>query len=309
MPEFVPLIDMFGRLFGSKSIISKIGVDPVEATPDRSGIAIAVVVKNEARFIPEWIRFHEFAGVDSFIIYDNGSTDGSADVALSSAIKSDITVIPWDQKLFDARSGVEIHNQVLAFSHAIRNFGPHFRWMVFIDVDEFLFPTQKPDLGKVFEALSDHPQISVPWTMFGRNELDRVPPSGIVQNFHQRIRLPLSYPRALNFKVIVDPSRVTAVRIHGFDVDGVGQSVNDVGKLASHDQRKSAEFFSREQLQLNHYYTRSNEDLEQKLRRGSNKTVQADKHWQTVMKIVKTIEGDSCEDLAADDFLRRAADL
>lgn len=296
---------MFKRLVRRNSVISKIGFDPVTASADRDGIAIVVVVKNEASFIAEWIRFHERAGVDAFFVYDNGSLDGTGSIARSAALGSQVEIIPWGQKLFDARFGVEIHNQVLAFSHAIRNFGHRFRWMIFIDVDEFLFPMRKMGLMDVLDKLSDFPQISVPWTMFGRNGLDRVPETGVVKNFDQCMRSPLSYPRALNFKVIVDPSRVTAVRVHGFDVDGVGQSINDVGRLAAHGARKTEKFLSNQELQLNHYYTRGVQDLEEKLHRGSNKTVEANQHRKTVMKIVDAIEAETREDRAAEEFLRR----
>ena len=48
--------------------------------------------------------------------------------------------MPWAQSLRDGRSGAEIHNQVLAFSHALANYGAEFRWMAFVDVDEFIVP-------------------------------------------------------------------------------------------------------------------------------------------------------------------------
>lgn len=296
---------MFKRLVRPRSVISKIGFDPVTASPDRDGLAVVVVVKNEASFIAEWVRFHEHAGVSTFLVYDNGSVDGTGTIAVSAALRSKVEIIPWGQKLFDARSGIEIHNQVLAFSHAIRNFGQRFRWMAFIDVDEYLFPTRKLSIIDALDHVSSFPQISVPWTMFGRNGLARVPETGVVKNFHRCMRSPLSYPRALNFKVIVDPSRVTAVRVHGFDVDGVGQSVNDVGRLAAHGARKTEKFLSNKELQLNHYYTRGDLDLEEKLRRGSNKTVEASQHRKTVMKIVDAIEAQTREDRAAEEFLRR----
>ena len=49
---------------------------------DRSGkkvrdyYSIAVIVKNEARYIKEFILFHQATGVDRIYIYDNDSTDG-----------------------------------------------------------------------------------------------------------------------------------------------------------------------------------------------------------------------------------------
>ena len=45
------------------------------------GVAMAAITKNEGPFIAEWVAYHYLLGVEHFIIYDNGSTDGSAAVA------------------------------------------------------------------------------------------------------------------------------------------------------------------------------------------------------------------------------------
>jgi hypothetical protein len=37
-------------------------------------------VKDEARYIPEWIEFHLMQGFEHFILYDNNSTDGSSNI-------------------------------------------------------------------------------------------------------------------------------------------------------------------------------------------------------------------------------------
>ena len=52
------------------------------------------------------------------------------------------SVIPWDQKLRDARRGLEIHNQVLAYAHATRNFGGRYRWM--LDVAPYIDRSRPP---------------------------------------------------------------------------------------------------------------------------------------------------------------------
>ncbi len=37
--------------------------------------AIAAIVKNEGRYLREWIEFHRLVGCTKFYIYDNNSTD------------------------------------------------------------------------------------------------------------------------------------------------------------------------------------------------------------------------------------------
>ncbi len=48
---------------------------PVVTDPDRHGIALVAIVKDEARYIGEWNAFHTNLGVRSIYIYDNGSAD------------------------------------------------------------------------------------------------------------------------------------------------------------------------------------------------------------------------------------------
>ena len=38
-------------------------------------LGVVAIVKNEAKFIEEWVLFHLNQGVEKIIIYDNGSTD------------------------------------------------------------------------------------------------------------------------------------------------------------------------------------------------------------------------------------------
>jgi len=285
--------------------ISSLAITPPEPQAGRAGLAICLIVRNEGRHIAEWIDFHLKAGVAHFVIYDNGCTDGTISVAKDRLGASQLTVMPWDQKLSDGRTSAEIHNQVLAYAHCLRNFGPRFRWMAFIDVDEFMVPTSATSLPDALEPLAEEKHISLPWHMFGRNGYDAPPSGGVVRNYIHRARDPLASPHALNWKCIVDPCHVTRVRVHGFEIDGRKAGVNDVGRSSPHRLRSDRAFYSRAAIQLNHYYTRSNQELQAKINRGSNKTVESKKHLKRVMRIVDAIESDTVEDRTAFEFLDR----
>lgn len=291
-------------LFGARTI-SKLAFAPPAPRPDRDGLAIAVVVRNEARFVAEWAAFHRSAGVRHFVLYDNGSTDGTVEVLARTLPADALTVVPWVQKLYDGRGGAEIHNQVLAFAHAIANFGPAFRWMAFIDTDEFIVPRRGDRIPDVLDELGEAAHLSLPWHMFGRCGHNQPPAGGVLENYLQRMANPSRARYALNWKCIVDPARVTAVRVHGMEVDGKAEGVNDCGVFAPHSRRADPSFYSNERLQLNHYYTRSDADLKAKIARGSNKTVAVRRHLRRVMRIVDEIEAETVEDRAALDYWRQ----
>jgi hypothetical protein len=289
---------MFSALRRTKSI-SRIALDPPAPMVDRHGIAIVLIVRNEERHIGEWGRFHAKAGVRHFYVYDNGSTDGTLVQLVAAVGIENVTVIPWHQKLRDG-SGAEIHNQVLAYAHAVANFGDQFRWMSFIDVDEFLVPKSAETLPECLAHLEGAVNISLPWHMFGRNGFEEPPEGGIVANYTRRHPEPMSPLKGMcNFKMIVDPCRVTALRVHAIETDGSGVSVNDKGVRASVGDRKNPGFYSADHIQLNHYYTRSNSELQAKIKRGSNMTQNEADHVRRVMRKVDQIEAESVEDLAA----------
>lgn len=278
--------------------ITRVAIDPPRAAPDRHGIALVAIVKNEGRYVREWAAFHARAGVRHFYIYDNGSSDDTL-AELRIALRTDqLTILPWAQKFRFARWQAEIHNQVLAYAHATCNFGARYRWMTWIDVDEFLVPKSGSDLNQALAHLSGQKMISLPWHMFGRSGHEVPPKGGVIANYLRRNRDPMA-KGLLKFKVIADPAAVTACKVHWMEVGGQTNSCNDLGQMASLKTRDAPGFYSSEHIQLNHYYTRSDADLAEKLARGQNiSTAAADNH-RRVMRKVAQIEGDEIEDHAA----------
>ena len=297
---------MFGFLQRSLSI-TRIGIDPPKPAPDRSGIAIVLIVRNEADHIAEWAQFHARAGVDHFFVYDNGCTDATIPI-LRGTLGAAVTITPWNQKFRDARRGHEIHNQVLAYAHAVRNFGAAFRWMAFIDVDEFLIPKQAPDLPSALAHLAQCRSISLPWHMFGRNGHDTAPAGGVIANYTRRNPDPMSSAKGLrNFKMIVDPCHVTALKVHEMAVDGSTDSCNDRGTRFSLTARETLSFYAADHIRLNHYYTRSTTELQAKIARGPNLTTPDADHLRRVMRKVAAIEAGEVEDRTALEYLARIA--
>ncbi len=286
--------------------ISKIGITPPRPQPGRDGVAIAAIVRDEAAHVGEWARFHARAGVARFLIYDNGSTDGTIEALRAALPSGALTVTPWAQVFSDARMGREIHNQVLAYAHAASNFGGTFRWMAFIDVDEFLIPRGADGIPAALEDLDALPNISLPWHMFGRGGHATRPAGGVLQAYTRRAADPMCDLRGVRaFKCVVDPCRLTALRVHAMQTDGDDLTSNDAGRTVQLAQRDRPGFYSVERLQLNHYYTRSEAELAAKIARGPNLVAKAGEYERKVRRTVANIEADEVEDSAALDYLAR----
>ncbi|NLR96684.1 glycosyltransferase family 92 protein [Rhizobium sp. P38BS-XIX] len=283
----------------------KLSIDPPAPRAGRHGIAIAACVKNEALYIKEWIRFHQAVGIRHFYIYDNGSSDETCALLRGLLSEEELTIVPWAGRMRDAATGTMLNGQVITFAHAILNFGGDYRWMAFIDVDEFLLPRHGRTLEDALKAVADFPNVSLPWHMFATSGHD-VPPDGpLTLNYTLRGADPMtSKENVSNFKCIVDPCEVTEVSVHQFQTRAHGDlTANDAGKRFSRRGRKAPEFYSNQFLQLNHYYTKSRQELMAKLDRGWVYDSSATKYREKVLSVVKSIEEDLVEDRSMIDFI------
>ena len=93
--------------------------------------------------------------------------------------------------------------------------------------------------------------------------------------------------------------------MHSFAVDGVTDTANDRGEVVPLDRRRLPEFYSADHLQLNHYYARSEAELEAKVGRGPNLASKAPEYRRKVLRTVANIERAQVEDRAALDYLAR----
>src|ERR1700761_5176203 len=93
-------------------------------------IAICAIFRDEARYLLEWLAFHRCVGVDHFVLYDNGSTDGGSDLIRQSSLASRVTLIDWPG------TGM----QIPAYQDFCDKYAAKFDWAAIIDVDEFIVP-------------------------------------------------------------------------------------------------------------------------------------------------------------------------
>jgi hypothetical protein len=294
---------MFWKIPGLGKI-GRIGIVPPQPEPDRAGLAVVLIVRNEERHVREWAEFHSRAGVRRFLVYDNGCTDATVPI-LREALGDALTVVPWRQVFSDAVLGREVHNQVLAYAHAASNFGGAFRWMAFIDVDEFLIPTRAETLPEALAELDACVNVSLPWHMFGHSGHATPPEAGVLRSYTRRAADPMSDTRGVRaFKCLVDPCALRSVGVHRMDT-GDGTTCNDAGRRVAMRDREKRDFYSTRNIQLNHYYARSRAELDAKIGRGPNLVAKSPEYARKVRRTVANIEADEVEDRAALDYLAR----
>lgn len=108
-------------------------------------VAMATIVNNEGRWIPEWIIFHRLLGIDHFYLYDDKSTDDTRDVVRAfdglgwATLHADIDSIQRTLNIV-VPDHVRFTPQFVIVQHAARMYAQDTEWLALFDVDEFLLP-------------------------------------------------------------------------------------------------------------------------------------------------------------------------
>lgn len=284
-----------------------------QSTQGGNKIVFAICVKNESAAIAEWLEFHAAAGVDRFVIYNDNCTDDTVEIARKTLPADMLEIIPWRQRLQDAKGARALQNQALAYAHAIANFRDDCRWMGFFDIDEFLFPTAGNSLRGVLEKRDAVDNIVLPWHMFGR-EGHRTTPEKIIPSYTRRYRDPyeIRVKGILNFKSIINPAKATKAHIHAFQTSAENTIWNSSGQAFKFGDHWKQTFHRSHDLQLNHYYIKSDAQLDEKINKGSPAHSEftaafrtTDQRADTLKRRANELDRDTIEDHAILDFCER----
>lgn len=232
-------------------------------------LSIGAIFKNESDYLREWIELHRAVGVEHFYLYDNESSDAPEQV-LAPYLDSGLVT------LHRAPGAVP---QMNAYVHCVATHAAESRWIAFIDVDEFLFPTEPVDLHSLLADYEEFPALAVNWVSFGSSGLIEQEPGGVLERFRRRgtldhvvpyphLALPGGGYRPLNthVKSIVDPRRaVSCGNPHFLEYAGGDSAVDELGRRV---QGAFTETVSVERLRLNHYWSKSRSEFETKLAKG-----------------------------------------
>lgn len=228
-------------------------------------LSVATIVKNEGYYIKEWIEFHISAGVERFYIFDNESTDNTYDILKPYIDKSIVVYIPFPG------SNVQMH----AYNLAIRLSCNNSRWLALIDADEFLHPVKCDDLKTALKEFEPYAAVGVNWVVYGTCN-HKVRPSGLVTENYT-----LTFQNANNelncrIKSIVNPRKVIYCNsphscIYKKKLFAVDELKNEIIGDAIYVEGNSMTCTmanNRTKLRINHYWTKSEEELRIKCNRG-----------------------------------------
>ncbi|MBR1420178.1 MAG: glycosyltransferase family 2 protein [Selenomonadaceae bacterium] len=223
-------------------------------------VALVLIVKNESRYIKEWLEYHYRIGVDKFYIYDNDSEDRSELLKILD---------PWIQSgIVDLESVAGVRRQMPVYNDAIEKHRFDCRWMGFIDTDEFIYIKTRQNLP---EFLNEHFQskygiagLGINWMMFGTNGKKSYEPIDVIERFTRRA--PDNHPEHLQIKTIANPRMILYIESphHARYLMGVGCFDENSRLILEHE----SDTISHEKIQVNHYFQKSYEEFIKKISRG-----------------------------------------
>jgi len=134
-------------------------------------LAVCTIFQNEAKYLEEWIEFHQLVGVQHFYLYNNKSSDNYLDVLEPYVRSGVVEIVDWP-----GTSKWEWNDtQKNAYKDAIGKTKNVVKWLAIIDSDEFLFSTTHRDLKAFLKLYEKYPAVVVNWQCFGTSGIAKIP--------------------------------------------------------------------------------------------------------------------------------------
>ena len=236
-------------------------------------------VKNEFPDFCSWMAWYFAIGVDTIVVYDDHSTDGTWEAAVAASRCLDVRPRRTDLAVqpFTAR-------QREAYLGAAREFRDAFDWIGFLDADEFLHLRHQADLPSFLSRFPDAAAVAFSWCIYGSNGHLLKPAATTVEAFTRHSLPEFGHNRSVKTfarpACIVDRWRDP----HTFEVggrpyvDAQGEPVRWGGPGAiGHDPDWSS-------AKLMHFIPRSMEHFVERIRRRSDLQGMTNEYWNVFNK-------------------------
>ena len=261
----------------------------------RYDLAVCAIFKNEARFMKEWLEFYKLIGVQHFYLYNNHSKDEYLNILQPYIEKKEVDLVDWDNILA----------QSAAYDNAIAKTTGIVKWLIIVDLDEFLFPVQTNNLLDLLKDYEDYGGICANWVMYGTSDVECISSKSLM--IEALTMCDHNFISDFCVKSIVRPERV--IRMTGAHTalykDGFFQVNSEKIKF----EGSWAPSILLNKIRVNHYYTRDMKYLlEVKIASRIAFNAQAHEYKKQITIIEETIKQGRERNVEKDTAILKYAD-
>ena len=141
-------------------------------------LSVGAMFKNESHSMKEWIEHYRFHGVDHFYLIDDGSTDSYMDILQPYIDSGVVTLFVVDEPYYLGRQRNLYNRCILPKINETK-------WLLMIDLDEYVWSKQDIRLDNVLRTCENYGQIQIQEALFGSNGHE-TQPKHILPSFTKR---------------------------------------------------------------------------------------------------------------------------
>ncbi|WP_018609036.1 glycosyltransferase family 92 protein [Uliginosibacterium gangwonense] len=243
-------IGYFLRYLHFKFTNRLISILPNRNVPRKYYLSACVRIKNEARFMPEFLAYYKSLGFEHVYIYDNNSTDEISQILKPFIDEAFVSIVDWPRVPAYPSCYIDFFSTKACES----------KWVAFVDADEFIVEKKQGELLSLLKSTRAS-SIGINWRMYGSSGHEKLPSGLVIENF-----LMTDEKYNAHVKVVVDPAKVTGLwNSHNFFYKHLRYSVSATGQVfwgTFVRPSKNAVVW------INHYVYRSKEDSLRKATQG-----------------------------------------
>lgn len=239
---------------------------------NNSYIVICAIIKNEGKYIKEWIEFHLLVGIKKFYLYNNLSTDDTLVVLKPYVDAGIVDITDWP---IHPPPTLSVNNpQLLAYADFIKKMNHANIWAAFIDVDEFLFsPTSS--LPEFFGNVNNPVAIGVNWVCYGSSGKEHYEPTPVIERFTMRPSSNIWVNTHIKSVIRMDQNVQVGGDPHFFHTE-YGTYNEDFERITGPWSPHSSSI-----LRINHYKSKSKDEWELRQKNGKADNANYVLDWNT----------------------------
>lgn len=226
-------------------------------------IGICSVIKNEHRYLKEWLDYHFSIGIEHIWLFEDYGSQSHSDIIKEYSDK--VTLFPFS--ITGAIEG-DTSRQCVVYEWFCREYKDKMDWCAFIDIDEFIVLEEGWDLDtlcKQFKNASLNGFVLY-WKLFDANGHIKCPEGKVRDCYtHPTDLLPVpNKDLCICYKTVCNMHKDIAIWINCHATQKI---CDTLGNHVDINMRKNTRIFDR--AYLAHYFTKSWEDWEKRLSRGN----------------------------------------